>query len=489
MAREPAASLSDRSPPREAAAAADVLTVFSVLWALAALLHVLGPSGAAAGVLSDPSAVGLSQVGVGVAALLVLLAPASTPGLVLLAVLSPVSAWFEAPVLGNHWLVVAFVDLGLLAAVLSARSRRPDRCRLAATALPIARWTLIGFYSFAAFSKLNHGFFDTTVGCGTYYFDQLAGSLGFSTPIAVGQGGWAHLVPFFVAGIELSIPLLLLVRRTRNIGVVMGILFHSVIALDQTHLFSDFSSVLVALFSLFLPPGWSSEVVRRWRRLPELGKVVIQGAGVGVIAAILVSLWTNRGQRFFLDGRMWLWLLLDAAVIWLVIAYLRRNARTRLARPLALDGVPRWMLLIPTLVMLNGLTPYLELKTTYSWNMYANLRTAGGESNHLLITRTLPLNSSASQLVRILGTNDPVLGTYRDLGYDLPMLSLRAYLSMHPSVSLRYLRGGVERNLARASDDPDLVRPVSSLEQRMFALRAVDQQDPPRCQETFLPAL
>ena len=39
-------------------------------------------------------------------------------------------------------------------------------------------------------------------------------------------------------------------------------------------------------------------------------------------------------------------------------------------------------LLVPLLVVANGLTPYLELKTGFGWNMYANLRTVDGESNH-----------------------------------------------------------------------------------------------------------
>lgn len=495
MAREPAAALTLRSRLTEAPAASDALAVFSVLWALAALLHVLGPSGAIAGVLSEPTAVGISQLGVSIAALLVLLAPRSTPNLVLLAVLGPISAWFEAPILGNHWLLAAFVDLGILAAVVSARHRRVhrdrgfERERVAAAALPIARWSLVGFYSFAAFSKLNSGFFDTTVGCGTFYFDELARSLGLSTPIAVGQGGWARLVPFLVAGTELAIPVLLLVRRTRNIGVLVGLVFHSVIALDQIHLFSDFSSVLVALFWLFLPPAFSTELIGRLKALPAPAGLVLRGTASGAVAALLVSVWTNRAQRFSLDGRMWLWLVLDAAVLWLVVAFFRSHGRERLEHPLSLGEVPRWSLLIPLLVILNGLTPYVELKTAYSWNMYANLRTAGGESNHLLIRRTFALNPAASEPVRILGTNDPVLGMYRDLGYDLPLLSLRAYLSENPSVSLRYLRGGVERDLTRASDEPELVRPISSAERRLFALRAVDQQDPPRCQETFLPAL
>lgn len=35
------------------------------------------------------------------------------------------------------------------------------------------------------------------------------------------------------------------------------------------------------------------------------------------------------------------------------------------------------MLLVPVLVVFNGLTPYLELKTGFGWNMHSNLRTVG----------------------------------------------------------------------------------------------------------------
>jgi hypothetical protein len=464
--------------------------VFAVLWALAAIFHVVGPSGRTSDVLHGLTAVGVSQVVVCLAAVAVLLVPRAVAPLAALAVSTLVCAWLEAPVLGNHWLVAAFVDLGLLGGILASRSgRRIDRERLAAVALPVARWTLIGFYCFAAFSKLNHAFFDTSVGCGTFYFDELASSLGLGTPIAVGQGGWAHGVPFVVAGTELSIPLLLLFRRTRNVGVVVGLLFHSVIALDTVHLFSDFSSVLAPLFCIFLPAAWASGVIRRWQSLPARAAMVVQGVTIGALAAVLVSHWMGEHQQLFLDGRMWLWYATDAVVLALVLDHVLRHRRTVLESPLALAAVPRWLWVVPVLVVFNGLTPYLEIKTAYSWNMYANLVTADGRTNHLLVPRTLAINPSASDLVSILGTDDPALGVYRDLGYELPYLSLRAYLSKHRSASLRYRMGSVERTLAHASDDPDLVRPVGELERRLFALRSVDEQDPPRCQETFLPAL
>ena len=62
--------------------------------------------------------------------------------------------------------------------------------------------------------------------------------------------------------------------------------------------------------------------------------------------------------------------------------------------------------------------------------------------------------------------------------YDLPYFSLRVYLSEHPNVSVRFVRDGVEHDLAEASDDPALVKPVPAIKRKLFALRAVDQQSP-----------
>lgn len=144
------------------ASAGNTLTVFASLWAVAALFHVLGPSGAAIAVFSDPTALGLTHVLVAICAIWLLAKPAHSLPLILLAVLSLITAWQEAPILGNHWLLAAFADLAmLLAAVGTVRDGSINRDRLAQEFLPAARWCLVLFYLCAAFSKLNSAFFDT----------------------------------------------------------------------------------------------------------------------------------------------------------------------------------------------------------------------------------------------------------------------------------------------------------------------------------------
>jgi hypothetical protein len=455
----------------------DALALFAVTWALATLFHVWGPSGAAFGLFDRRSTLGLWQAIAGIVAVAVLVRPRSLPLLGALTVLGPITLWYEMPVAGSHWVLACLVDVALLLALVGGRSRD----RIETTFVPLARMVLVGFYFFAAFAKLNHSFFTPSASCGNFYFDELAGSLRLSVHSAT-AGWWSHLVPLGVAAIEMSIPILLCIRRTRHAGVVVGLVFHGVIALDQTHPFSDFSSVLVALFLLFLPASFAAGVMERFR-------VEWRAVVAGVCGALLLVQWKQGDSRLFTDGLGWAWVIYIVVVLALVVQYLR-DRPAPIERPLsfARHGVPRWLVIVPLLVLVTGLSPYLELRTAYAFNMYSNLQTADGESNHLLVTRTFPVTDFQSDPVRITATSDRGLQLY--VGeFDIPFLQLRDYLSRHPGAAVTYVRGGVEHTVAHASDDPALVEPVPEWESKLFAFRSIDQTDPTECQPVFLPAL
>ncbi|MGH7868893.1 MAG: hypothetical protein ACREP9_14980, partial [Candidatus Dormibacteraceae bacterium] len=338
------------------------MTLFASLWAVAALFHVLGPSGAAIGVFGNPTVLGLAHVVLAISAIWLLARPARNLPLMLLAVIGLITAWLEMPTLGNHWLVTAFVDLALLLSALGTlRAGRINRDRLAEAFLPTARWCLILFYSFAAFSKLNSAFFDTAVSCSTYYFDESARSLGFDTPLTVGAGGLSLLLPFVTVGTELSIPILLLNRRTRVLGVVLGLGFHSLIALDRVHLFIDFSSVLAAMFILFLPASFTLSALD-----------FLKGKGTQLVilwttiaGLILGAQWIGRGHLAHLtfgEGRLFIWYFFDAIIVLGVVNWLARYRGQDNERPFTLRSKgPIWLAVVPALLVLNGLLPYVEL--------------------------------------------------------------------------------------------------------------------------------
>src|SRR4030095_5482793 len=108
-------------------------------------------------------------------------------------------------------------------------------------------------------------------------------------------------------------------------------------------------------------------------------------------------------------------------------------------------------LLLPLVVVANGLTPYFELKTGFGWNMYANLRTVDGDTNHYLVPETVPLTDVQEDLVVILHSDDPALLYYRDNDFSLTWLELRVYLSVRPHTQIRYQRGNATVSLVHAS--------------------------------------
>jgi hypothetical protein len=461
----------------------DALALFSVLWALAAVWHLLG---------NPLTAPGWAQALLAGGVALVLLQPGAPLPLAALAAAGLVVMWEEAPVLGNHWLLAGFVNLAILLSVgVGVARRRPtERVDLAHRLLPTARLCLLGFYVFAAFAKLNSSFFDRSVSCAVFYLHESASSLGL--PTGAGSVWVDRAVMFGTAAVELSIPVLLARRRTRHVGVVVALVFHGVLALDRTHEFFDFSSLLAPLFVLFLPPvagTWVAERVGSVRarlalrhdRLPERVHLALVVAPVA--AALLVALDALDAHQALLVG-WWPWQVFAVAAVAATVTFLRQH-RAPAADPLR----PHHALfaLVPLLVVLNGLTPYLELKTGYGWNMYANLRTVDGDSNHLIVRRTLPLTDEQADPVEILSSSDPELQRYTD-GYALTWRQLRTYLARHPDVAITYRRAGATVALHRADERPELVEAQPAWREKVQLFRAIDLREPTRCVPTFGPA-
>jgi hypothetical protein len=186
-----------------------------------------------------------------------------------------------------------------------------------------------------------------------------------------------------------------------------------------------------------------------------------------------------------LDPGRWPWQLYLIACLIATIRYIRQRRPEPERHVLRVHHIV--FLLVPLLVVANGLTPYLELKTAYGWNMYANLRTVDGDSNHFVIRSTVPLTDEQADLVEIISTDDPGLAGYADNQYALTWTQLRTYLSDRPDVRITYVRGNATVSLQHASDRPELVEPVPIWREKLLLFRAVDLSSPERCRPLFGP--
>ncbi len=463
-------------------------------WAFAAIAHVLGAPTA-----DGWSGRGLANAVVGWVAILVVVRPDLRPARVALAIAVVASALAEAPLIGNHWWLAAVVSL----AALAARPLADDE-GFARRFAPTARVILLVFYSFAAVAKLNTGFLDPVESCARFFANQ---ALDFwRLPLVPGDGTVAPLLPYPALLIELAVPVLLVVPRTRRFGVWLAIAFHLVLTLDLRQHFYDFTLVLVPLFALFAPPSLLTAIDRSLPRL-DLGRGRPWMVAVAVqVAAFHLPVFgpAESGARTVAIRVAWvLWLVLLALIARGMVKAWRAGADrpadagddgspdagasdrphpVRL-RPTSLVGAG-----IAVVALVNGLAPYLEVKTATGFNMYANLVTADGETNHLVIRRTAGLRDAQGSTVEIVEADDQGLAAYAESGFALPVANLRDYLADHPDVSVSYrLDGAVVRHTPE-SPGPLAPEPLGWFEERLVLFRAVPLADPPACQNVWLPA-
>ena len=146
---------------------------FSRTFGLAVVAHLVGnPAGWRGDDFGGSILLMVVSAVLGVLGLLLLVRP-DVRVLAAAAALTVASLWLELPVTGNHWVLVVFIAVAVLMSLATA----DPWAWLSVT----GRWLLLGFYSFAAFAKLNTGFLDPTVSCGVFYANQSLSSFGLPT--------------------------------------------------------------------------------------------------------------------------------------------------------------------------------------------------------------------------------------------------------------------------------------------------------------------
>ncbi len=440
--------------------------LFLRLWGIALVAHVVANWAQP----DIPAPVGWANLAVGLAGV-VLVVRAEKSWLLIASVLTVISVLLEIPGTGNHWVVAGLVSLAALATV--GRSQQ---------FFPAARLILLVFYSFAAFAKLNRGFFDPTVSCGVFYANQWLDGFGIG-PLP--PTSWADSLAIWgPALIELTIPVLLLWRRVRPYGVLAGTAFHTVISFDLNQHFFDFTAVLLPLFFLFTADDTAKRIDEHWQRVPPRTRrlAAIGLSGMAILLVLMAVVTSNSVSRSVLTQLPFLvWVPFS---LWWLYGLIRFRAP---GQGLSWSVRPAAALVV-IITMLNGITPYTEVKTAYSYNMYANLVTAGGESNHFLIRRTWPLREGYQDPVRIIESSDPGLREYASRGYLIAYPEFRNYLVNKPDTSVTYTRGEARFTIERTGDEPGFSTPVPWWS-RFLPLRSLDSHRPPRCQDVFLPAL
>jgi hypothetical protein len=379
------------------------------------------------------------------AALWTVLRPTSVVRFLTMMAMEVFAVALDMPDVGSHTLLLLVSGVCLLFWVAwdALRTQRlPDAGVLFEQIAPFFAVQLLLVYAVAAVAKLNTGFFDPDISCAASMSDRLP---------------WAHLS--FMAGswrvvasiwgtvvIEVALPILLTLRRSRMVGLVLGGVFHAVLGLAGN---VPFSALALALFVAFLPPDTPSRLLPlattrsglvRWadrtRRMSRSVAAFPMAVGCWLVGAAIFPDEPGSGPTLLSDGMGLLMVAAFAGGILVVLTLARGGSQSHSARSLRIHH-PVFVAGV-LLMVLNSVSPYVGLKTESSLTMFSNLHTEGGQWNHLLIPEAARVFPYQDHPVRVLASNDPALDAQGHDGVRLVPFELERHLRSHPGTVATY---------------------------------------------------
>ncbi|MDX1484794.1 MAG: hypothetical protein R3229_09950 [Alphaproteobacteria bacterium] len=404
-------------------------------------------------------------------AFLLMLWPFSLPLFVFMSALHLAQTLMALPRGSNHMIMSLFLMLGLVAAYLHVAVR--DRqfavgtSRYFDTFAPLGRWLLIIMYFYGTLHKVNTDFLNPLTSCAVAMWRR------FGFPEFIAESSAVHTMTMYgTLVVEATAIILLLTRRFRWWGIVIGVSFHGFLGFLPPGRIIAYSLLSIVLHSLFLPKDALARLAggALGRRLAPLVATPARRAAVilAAMAAALVLPWAVT------------WGLLLAAILAFVATYGRE--------PQAEDaGRRRWLIsgsaavnLLAVVFFLNGASPYLGFKTGQTIAMFSNLITEGGRSNHLIVPN-LRLFDHQYRVATVRDTNVPLLAAWSRQGFKLVEFQVLDYLERTPGARAEFEVDGT--TYTHSADNP--LPAVSNLPPRwlrnLMVFRPVVLESPRKC--------
>lgn len=366
----------------------------------------------------------------------------------------------QMPFTDNHLYIMGFINAGLLIAAFQTVILKKDYHLMLTRAVGYVSSAFLIAYFAAAFVKLNSGFFNIDYSCAVTMFYDSASILAdyrFLPPAL------ESLLPWFVAGAELSIPLLLIFKKTRYAGIFVLILFHIGISLSPAATALDFTIALFALSIPFLSLEAKKDVALSFQKFSgRWGRFFAHYKYSSSLSVFFLILFVKTASEFISTGVDLYWFFLAPAALLMGGVIIRAIFRDGLFSglqkgegPFGRLEVVHYALLF--LLILNAASPYLGVKTTGTFTMYSNLQIGNRTSNHFLVDRYLN-SMPMDDVVEIISTDHGRLAGFARRGQWITYHELRRTLAGRPERSVDFVRNGEFYSYNPASENSELTR-------------------------------
>ena len=419
------------------------------------------------------------------ASLILLVQPGSTLWLMVFCIAQILDYFSESSVMANHEIIMVFVDLALLAQAIRNALRgewnHGEASLVLAKILPTLRWCVIAMYFWATIHKLNTDFMNPEFSCVSLIMHEVNHRpilfLFYDPPLWQVQAGIHGTLV-----VETLIPMLLAVRRTRALGLLMAFFFHSFLSLGFRNGFYAFSVVILPILLCFVTPTWAARLestLSRWL-WPTSNPLQFFGLAFGVALIATLTLYSKRiGVSRICPAWFTYNALIFAFLIQDICSFGLQRLPLRNSHAFRIDNLPQ--VVVTILFFLNGLSPYIGLKTENSYSMYSNLRTEGNRPNHLFIPGALSIFPEQNDLVEIIDSSVQELQTLAEANLVIPYFQLCSELSDRPNAAIVFRHRGQLYDIPKVSDHRDKLPVVSLWKRRLFPYRALERDGPQGC--------
>jgi hypothetical protein len=449
-------------------------SLFAFTWAIAGVFHQLSFEGWR---WDDIKGLLLSA-----ALLWVLAKPSSWKRFAIYLVVDWISVAWTFPIHANHVVFSWIVNGTLLASLVLVGWQSKGFAgndiaeRWISAFAPWVRIELCILYFFTVFHKLNVPYLDPDWSCSVKLYVEIDNRFPLF-PVA----DWAKYMTIYGTLIfETGIPLLLLFRRTRSIAVIIGVLFHVMLALHPHAGLFSFSSTMMALYTVFLPRG-TAEMLK-----PKIDLRKPWHWALGAIAFVFVVLFFRKylpadlhleeiaTQQHLLIGFVAFLIYFPVGFIMFIRALRSSN---HLDPALGTWKSHRLLAVFIILLVTNGFGPYFGLKTQTSFSMFSNLHTENGMTNHLIMPAGIQITDWQYDIVEIIDTNNPYLISIRDKGLLVVFNDLRRNHSpANPDLWITFRRKGhVETFDMHRPETYHVLPPLNLITRRYFYFRPVER--------------
>jgi hypothetical protein len=178
------------------------------------------------------------------------------------------------------------------------------------------------------------------------------------------------------------------------------------------------------------------------------------------------------------------WTVYSLVYIGLLVWFMLADNREPAGKTASLSfSVPHpFFLIVPVIVFLNGLSPYLGLKTENSFAMFSNLRTEGNVSNHYILPASFQVFDFQKDMVEIVSSSDPYLHSLAATNKIMVFFDFKNYVAQFRPEQVEYIRNGQRQEFLLQSASPnDELLTKDLILRKLLRFRTISRNEPQPC--------